>query len=182
MLEVLPLEIWQLCSSLFILSLLFGSLQQDLEHIKNLWVLSGRQLWSVLLQPIRGMDLLPESPNQRVQTFCGLRRLAVQQLELLGGQRDGVRSRLVGWLALGWWRWIDNGSIVCTLLFQWFFGFFTGLFDGVRIRARASFFKFFQSLLYSLHAWNITKQSQNKSVTIVQSIFSLRHKAGDKLE
>lgn len=84
-LEVLPLEIWHLQSRLFILSLLSGSLQQCLEYIKNLWVLSGRQLRSIFLQPIRGADLVPESPNQRAQTLCRLRRLAVQQHKLLGG-------------------------------------------------------------------------------------------------
>lgn len=70
--EALPLEIWQLRSCLFILSLLSGSLQQGLEYIKNLWVLPSRQLWGVFLQPIRRVDLVPESANQRVQAVCGL--------------------------------------------------------------------------------------------------------------
>lgn len=93
--EVLPLEIWQLHSGLFILSLLSGSLQQGLEYIKNLWVLSGRQLRSVFLQPIRGADLVPESTYQRVQTLCGLQCLAVQQHKLLSGQRACVRNRAI---------------------------------------------------------------------------------------
>lgn len=63
-LDVAPLDIQrQEHSCLFTLSSLSGSFKQGLEYIKNFWVLSSRQLWSVFLQPIGGADLVPEGAD-----------------------------------------------------------------------------------------------------------------------
>lgn len=141
-----------------VLSLLSGSLQQGLEYVENLWILSGGQLWSVFLQPIRGTDLVSESPDQRVQALFRLRCLAVQQHKVFGSQRACVKNRvifllqLVRWLALWWWRRIDNCSIVwiCTVFFHWCSAIPNGFFDGLWISAAALLFEFFQSLSNSL--------------------------------
>lgn len=56
-----------------------GSLEKGLKYVEDLWILAGGQLRSVFLQPIRGTDLVSESPDQGVQALSGLRRLAVEQ-------------------------------------------------------------------------------------------------------